>query len=124
MALVVNSIHRPDSYDSVLSQLHIGGWFTFNKDGKAMPHTYENLVIIPDKDGVTHDKPTENYLDTELAKLQALWDADDYSRKRRQELDGYPTVGKQLDMIYHDQVNSTTTFKDAIKAVKDKYPKS
>ena len=36
----------------------------------------------------------------------------------------YPQIGDQLDMIYHDQVNGTTTFRDAIKAVKDKYPKS
>jgi|TARA_R110000824_G_scaffold194003_1_gene376419 hypothetical protein len=35
----------------------------------------------------------------------------------------YPFIGDQLDMLYHDQVDGTTTFKDAIKAVKDKYPK-
>ena len=35
----------------------------------------------------------------------------------------YPTIGDQLDMIYHDQVDGTTTFKDAIKAVKDANPK-
>ena len=117
---MLNSPNRPDRYDFVLTQLHPGSWFNFIKDGKAMPHTYENLVIIPDKDGVTHDKPTEDYLDTELAKLQALWDGQDYARKRSSE---YPNIGDQLDMIYHDQVNGTTTFKDAIKAVKDKYAK-
>ena len=138
---------RPDKYDDVLVQMHESGWFSFSalvdaehtretgrvidgvretetvtiKEKVARPHIYDNLTIIPDKDGVTHDKPTKDYLDTELAKLQAEFDAKDYARKRVGE---YPTVGDQLDMIYHDQVNSTTTFKDAVKAVKDKYPKS
>lgn len=44
----------------------------------------------------------------------------EWKEKRHVE---YPEFGDQLDMIYHDQVNGTTTFKDAIKAVKDKYPK-
>ena len=40
--------------------------------------------------------------------------------KRERE---YPSIPDQLDMQYHDTVNSTTTWKDAIKAIKDKYPK-
>ena len=43
-----------------------------------------------------------------------------YAEKREQE---YPSVPDQLDMQYHDTVNTTTTWKDAIKAIKDKYPK-
>ena len=35
----------------------------------------------------------------------------------------YPHVKDQLDMIYKDQVNGTTTWRDAITAVKEKYPK-
>jgi|TARA_R110001599_G_scaffold224508_4_gene423707 hypothetical protein len=35
----------------------------------------------------------------------------------------YPSIGDQLDMQYHDSVNSTTTWKDAIAAVKTKYAK-
>tara|TARA_R110002020_G_scaffold314669_1_gene529855 strand:+ start:1164 stop:1526 length:363 start_codon:yes stop_codon:yes gene_type:complete len=115
---------RPSKYQDVLIKMHTGAWFGFYKDadistGIGATHEYENLVIIP-VDGVTHDKPTKDYLDTELAKLQAEWDDFAYGRNRR---NGYPTIGDQLDMIYHDQVNSTTTFKDAVKAVKDKYPK-
>ena len=118
-------LHRPDDYDDVLASMHDGQWFGFYPNAdistqQAGEHVYANLVIIP-VGGVTYDKPTENYLDTELAKLQAEWDDFAYGRNRRSE---YPPIGEQLDMIYHDQVNSTTTFKDAIKAVKDKYPKS
>ncbi len=35
----------------------------------------------------------------------------------------YPPVAEQLDMMYHDKVNSTTTWLDAIDAIKITYPK-
>ena len=37
--------------------------------------------------------------------------------------DAYPSIGDQLDMQYHDSVNGTTTWTDAIAAVKAKYAK-
>ena len=36
----------------------------------------------------------------------------------------YPSREDQFDMQYHDQVDKTTTWKDTIQAVKDKYPKT
>ena len=45
----------------------------------------------------------------------------DYATLRSQE---YPSREDQFDMQYHDQVNGTTTWKDTIQAVKDKYPKT
>jgi len=36
----------------------------------------------------------------------------------------YPSIENQLDMQYHDQVNGTTTWADAIKSVKDANPKA
>tara|TARA_R100000995_G_C3360622_1_gene67247 strand:- start:46 stop:330 length:285 start_codon:yes stop_codon:yes gene_type:complete len=42
-----------------------------------------------------------------------------YVEKRQEE---YPSIGDQLDMIYHAGVGGDT-FQAAIKAVKDKYPK-
>jgi len=35
----------------------------------------------------------------------------------------YPLVKDQLDMQYHDKVDGTTTWQDAIQAVKDANPK-
>ena len=35
----------------------------------------------------------------------------------------YPSIADQLDMQYHDSVNGTTTWADAIAAVKTKYAK-
>jgi hypothetical protein len=36
----------------------------------------------------------------------------------------YPSIEKQLDMQYHDAVNGTTTWKDAIAKVKADNPKA
>ena len=41
-------------------------------------------------------------------------------KKRRSE---YPSIVDQLDMQYHDLVNDTTTWKDAIAKVKGDNPK-
>ena len=45
---------------------------------------------------------------------------NDYARNRAA---AYPSIGDQLDMQYHDGVDGTTTWADAIAAVKTKYPK-
>ena len=44
--------------------------------------------------------------------------AQEYQRDRQ-----YPSIGDQLDMQYWDQVNGTTTWKDAIAKVKADHPK-
>lgn len=44
-----------------------------------------------------------------------------YAELRMQE---YPSREDQLDMQFHDQVNGTTTWKDTIQEIKDKYPKT
>lgn len=43
-----------------------------------------------------------------------------YAEKRAS---AYPSVGDQLDMMYHDQVDGTTTWKDAVESVKTEFPK-
>ena len=45
----------------------------------------------------------------------------DYATLRQQE---YPSREAQLDMMYWDKVNETTTWEDTIQAIKDKYPKT
>jgi len=64
------------------------------------------------------DPPTEAEVATRAEELRKK---DAYRLKRKGE---YPRPQEQLDMQYHDQVNGTTTFKDAIAAIKTKYPKS
>jgi hypothetical protein len=42
---------------------------------------------------------------------------------KEQRASEYPTIQEQLDMQYWDSVNGTTTWQDAIEAIKNKYPK-
>tara|TARA_Y100000310_G_C20522510_1_gene734374 strand:- start:242 stop:586 length:345 start_codon:yes stop_codon:yes gene_type:complete len=52
-------------------------------------------------------------------KLQAEYDAQEYARNRKEEYDSL----NQFELISDDAINGTTTHKDAIKAIKSKYPK-
>jgi parvulin-like peptidyl-prolyl isomerase len=64
------------------------------------------------------------------AKMKEIEDADrvkdieyqaiKYKDQRQKE---YPSIQDQLDMLFHDKQNGTTTFEDAISLVKAKYPK-
>jgi hypothetical protein len=65
-------------------------------------------------------KPSEEELQAEIIRLQAEYDSLEYQRLRKPE---YPTMQEQLDMQYWDAINGTTTWQDAINAVKAKYPK-
>ena len=56
----------------------------------------------------------------ENAKLEKEFLDQEYARKREAE---YPSTGDQLDMMYKDTKNSTTTHADAVEAVKTKWPK-
>ena len=59
-------------------------------------------------------------VEEEIIKLKAEHDAQEYARNRASE---YPPIGDQLDMIYKDMKNGTTTHAEAVEAVKTKYPK-
>jgi len=47
----------------------------------------------------------------------------EYKEYRQDRVSEYPSIGDQLDMIYKDMKNSTTTHADAVEAVKTKWPK-
>jgi hypothetical protein len=57
-------------------------------------------------------------IQTELNRIQALEDNCYESRRM-----AYPSITEQLDMQYHDAVNGTTTWKDAIAKIKSDNPK-
>tara|TARA_X000001382_G_scaffold110248_1_gene86722 strand:- start:2383 stop:2664 length:282 start_codon:yes stop_codon:yes gene_type:complete len=54
-----------------------------------------------------------------IATLKTEWEAKKYQRDREED---YPSIGDQLDMIYHAGQGGDN-FQKAIKAVKDKYSK-
>ena len=75
-----------------------------------------------DKEGVARinlgENATEEALATEETRLVQEWEALQYQRDRQ-----YPTWQEQMDMQYHDQLDGTTTWKDAIAKVKSDNPK-
>jgi len=103
---------RPEHIEKVLVQLHGGQWFGWSDSKNKV---YANLVIHGDQ-----EKPTQEFLESELARLQAEYDSQEYSRNRAE---AYASTGDQLDMQYWDSVNDTTTWKDHIASVKDQFPK-
>ena len=56
---------------------------------------------------------------THMATLKAEWDAKVYARSRKAAYD----LLNQDEMRYDDLINSTTTWQDAIAAIKQEYPK-
>ena len=119
---------RYDHIEDVLVDLHSGQWFNWSDSEDKI---YENLIICDPEaqspeNKATHgiwetDKPTKDFLESELKKLQDEFDVQKYARNR---IDEYPSTGDQLDMMYKDNKNSTTTHADAVEAVKTKWPKN
>jgi len=59
-------------------------------------------------------------IEAKMVEVQAEYDANQYQRDRAT---AYPSIQEQLDMQYWDNVNDTTTWKDAIAKVKADNPK-
>jgi hypothetical protein len=80
-----------------------------------------NAGISIDDDGIhwhgIDNPPTQSEIDTEVARLQAEYDAKQYQRQRAAE---YPPIVDQLDTLYHGGYDA---WRAVIQAVKDKYPK-
>lgn len=91
----------------------------------AIRNVYASVVSIDgdinatDKDGdsVVLD---ESLITLEVARLQGLYDALEYSRIRKEKYD----LLNQDEMRFDDLVNNTTTWVDAINAIKLAHPKS
>ena len=64
-------------------------------------------------------EPTALELSNEVTRLQAAYDALEYSRLRKAKYD----LLNQDEMRYDDLVNNTTTWRDGIAAIKVAHPK-
>ena len=94
------------------------------EDGK--PVTVDRYITVTGSDDMdeaevkaTIDKYIADnpaYVETK----QAEYDAQQYARTRAKK---YPSWQEQMDMQYHDAVDGTTTWQDAVQAVKDANPK-
>ena len=111
---------RYNHIEDILVHLHTGQWFGWSDSKNKV---YANLIIHS-----ADPKPTELELTDALAAKQAEFDAAAYARARA---DAYPSIGDQLDMLWHaidtgDWTAAkvkTTKFYTALKAVKDANPK-
>ena len=103
---------RPDHIEDYLVTVRTGCWFGWTNSKNKV---YANLIV---HDGGS--KPSEAEVDAGLKKLQDDFDAKDYSRKRTK---AYPKFREQLDLLYWDKKNGTTTWVDAIAKVKSDNPK-
>jgi hypothetical protein len=74
-------------------------------------------VLIWKSDDIV--QPTQAEIDAEVIRLQAVYDSQEYARKRKVKYDEL----NQFELISDDSINGTTTHKDAIVAIKAEFPK-
>ena len=66
---------KPEHIEDVLVHLHSGQWFGWSD---AHNKVYDNLVIYS-----SDDKPTQEWLEAELSRLQAKWDVEQVAKQER-----------------------------------------
>jgi hypothetical protein len=81
---------------------------------QAIYATYSSVVTIRGDDAFDVNGNEVAY---DEAVVQAYIDANAYKEQRAK---AYPSIADQLDTIYHGGID---TWKTAIQAVKDRYPK-
>jgi len=71
------------------------------------------------RDAAGTDEPTQAEIAAEVTRLQGVYDGQAYARLRKAKYD----LLNQDEMRYDDTKNSTTTWVDAIDAIKVAHPK-
>jgi hypothetical protein len=79
---------------------------------------YEGLEWLepPEEEG-GQTKPTKEEVITEMERLQAEYEYNEYQRLREKE---YPSFADQFDLLYHGGYD---VWKTEIDKIKEKYPK-
>ena len=114
---------RIDNIEQVLATLHKGQWFWWSDPKNRV---YENLILVPEVNGVevNYEKPTQEFLESELARLQAEQDATQYQRDRQAE---YPSIDELVvalwEGVVEERMASVTALEGVRQAVKMKHPK-
>ena len=91
---------------------------------QAIYNTHSSVVSILESTDAYDEQGNSVVLDmalvnAEVTRLQAVYDAQAYSRLRKVEYN----LLNQDEMRYDDLVNGTTTWQDAIAAIKLAHPK-
>jgi len=91
-----------------------------NANWSLIGDTYDGLDWIDE----SQTKPTEEEINTEIVRLQAIEDSIQYQKDRKEQ---YPDIGDQLDMLWHaidlGTLDQTSDFYITLKEVKDNNPK-
>ena len=101
---------------SVLTEKYKGMEWSLN-GSPANEAEFKAGFTIHKANGV--EEPTWSAIQTELKKMQDEYDSQAYARSRKSEYDKL----NQFELISDDSINGTTTHKDAIIAIKNKFPK-
>ena len=93
-------------------------------DHEAIRRAYPQAVNIDDGTGAFDGSGNpvtivQSQVDAARVALNAEFNATKYKTDRVEE---YPSIEDQLDMQYWDQINGTSTWKDAISKVKTDNP--
>ena len=107
-------MRRPEHIENILTRLNPGQWFGWDNKEKV----YANLVIHSDD-----EKPTQEWLETELKRQQDAYD-NDYARNRKEE---YPSTDELIvalwEGVVEERMAAVTKLEAKRQAVKLKYPK-
>jgi len=121
-------MNRPNHIMDVMRKQHGGCWYSF---GGKEP-VYENIVLDPviwdntvnDTVPNPYEIPTKEFLDSELARLQAEYDSQEYARNRQAE---YPSLNELTvalwEGVVEERMASIMELEVQRQAIKAKYPK-
>lgn len=90
------------------------GGYVFDESGEYTEEQAKSAVLC------NKINPTEADIELATQAQQTDYEARQYQRDRAY---AYPSLQEQLDMQYWDSINGTTTWQDAINAVKLQFPK-
>jgi|TARA_R100001530_G_scaffold80565_1_gene56252 hypothetical protein len=107
---------RPEQIEDVLVRLHSGQWFGWSNPTNKV---YANLIIHGNQ-----EKPTQEFLESELQRQQAEYDSQEYARNRQAE---YPSINELIVALWENVVEeraaSVIELESLRQAVKARYPK-
>ena len=90
----------------------------------AIRNTHSNVVSINGESDATDANGNtvsldETLITAEVTRLQGIYDSQEYARNRKAKYD----LLNQDELRFDDLENTTTTWQDAINAIKLEYPK-
>ena len=112
-------MNRPEIED-LLCNLHTGSWYGWTDPNNKV---YENLFVHSDHyPGI--EKPTKEFLDSELALMQSEYDSQAYARNRQAE---YPPIDELIvalwENVVEERASAVVSLEAKRQAIKAKYPK-